>query len=746
MFLPVVSHWSESLPNIQELSQWGRTGYRAPKHDIWGIYMKKAVISLYLLLQIFLTACGAHDAAQNILQNVEAKKNDTVSLVDTTELPVGQCYCQTPYLNPVGISQPEGQCIWNSRVYSFSNAPTKLSVVDANGNSQSLDIPDAPYLYSVCDAGNTLALLAGSYPVFFSGADDQLAQAASDGSYAIYLYNEAGALSGNIPLEGICTDTPYEFGSDGTDFYLLFGDSVVRVGPDGQQLAKSDRVDGRLLQLVCCDGAVYLRVEGNTIYQAEKIVRLSADTLQQEESLSCAALKIQGMGNAADDTLLLSSSEYLLRPDFSTGTMTAILRWADNASTSVNNYSCILETASGFYAYGSSVDTACFYEKLPDGETLEEPIELTLFVDSGATFQIEIAARDFQKLYPQYRVNITSAETREELDLALTEFGAGKGYDMYMLSESQWIQLNDAAQFENLSRWMESDSTKPLARIRPSVWKQIQKDGSIYRLPLSYTVLAYAADPEQLPDCTPETVLRVCEEKDETLYPFAFNSDYSANMAKRCAQDYVDIVAGTCNFICDSFYAQLALLQRQQAALETLPENIDASGVCDGLLYHYLISSADTIIYQPERYMYPRLAQHVYYGYPSDYGSRCQLNFGSLLAINNQSDQKAGAWAFLSYLLSDTYQQGIDCLPVNDVVLQEQLAQLLTQEKVTQSDIDTFYALVDYAQPTDYPTEPVEQIILEEASAYLAGAIDATTTAERIQSRVFLYIQEQKVE
>lgn len=78
--------------------------------------------------------------------------------------------------------------------------------------------------------------------------------------------------------------------------------------------------------------------------------------------------------------------------------------------------------------------------------------------------------------------------------------------------------------------------------------------------------------------------------------------------------------------------------------------------------------------------------------------------------------------------------------------LQEQFAQLLAQEKITQENIDTFYALVDHAQKPDYPTEPIEQIILEEMAAYLDGAIDEKTTAERIQSRVSLYLMEQKVE
>ena len=282
-------------------------------------------------------------------------------------------------------------------------------------------------------------------------------------------------------------------------------------------------------------------------------------------------------------------------------------------------------------------------------------------------------------------------------------------------------------------------------RIRPSVLQQMQKKGGIYRLPLTYTILTYAADPEQLSDNKPETVLRASEQGGEEFYPFAFNLDYSPQMAERCAIDYVDAAQGTCNFECDSFYAQLALLRRQKAALDTLPKNLDVAATCDGLLYYYVILSADSIVYQPGRYLYPELKQYVYYAYPSDYAGGCQLEFDSQLSINSQSEQKEGAWAFLSYLLSDAYQQSVYSLPVNDMVLQEQFAQLLAEEKVTQEDIDTLYALVDHAQKPDYPTEPIEQIIQEEMAAYLDGAVDEKTTAEHIQSRALLYLMEQKV-
>jgi len=125
--------------------------------------------------KLSLTACSARSSAPDAQQTSEPQA-DTSSQVDISELPDGQCYRQTPYLNPIGISYPDGQCIWNGKVYSFSNAPAKLGVTDANGNSEALELPDAEYIYGVCENGDTLAVLAGicyNFCVYFA-AEPQL--------------------------------------------------------------------------------------------------------------------------------------------------------------------------------------------------------------------------------------------------------------------------------------------------------------------------------------------------------------------------------------------------------------------------------------------------------------------------------------------------------------------------------------------------------------------------------------------
>ena len=66
--------------------------------------MKKTIFSFFLILLLFLTACNAGSTEPDVQQ--EAQPQAEVSLpVDISGLPEGQCYRQTPYLNPIGSSK-----------------------------------------------------------------------------------------------------------------------------------------------------------------------------------------------------------------------------------------------------------------------------------------------------------------------------------------------------------------------------------------------------------------------------------------------------------------------------------------------------------------------------------------------------------------------------------------------------------------------------------------------------------------
>lgn len=703
--------------------------------------MKRKLLVLGVICLCLLTACSAREEAQGVQTPPEVSP---AAQIDIQNVPDGQCYRQTTWPLPEGIAEAEGQCVRDGKLYSYSNAPAALGATDADGSTAALPLPDAEYLYGVCESGDTLALLAGTYPAFYFDADrEPVTVDAPEGRYSITTYDADGAILGTVPLTEVYPEEPRGFDGGSGAYDLLFAERVVKIGADGQQLAEQAAFDGQLLQILAAPDAVYVRVEGDTLYETEKVVRLNDETLQAEAEFSCAALDVHGMGLDVDGRFLLVNQEYLLQPDFEAGTVTAVLSWRDNANTAANNYQTVLGTGAGFFALNSSIEAACFYERLPDGETLAEPTEITLYQAAFSDLPLTVYASEFQKLYPEYRVTVIEAKSAEEKELALTELGAGKGYDIYLLRETQWQQLRDADVFEDLLPWMNADSSAPLDVMRPGIRQALTKNGSLYRLPVGYTISTYAVDPNRLEAFTPKAVLTACTSSDVPLYPFIANSGgedgftYAPAMAALCARDYVDIETASCSFDSDSFKAQLQLLKLQEAAkAEPFP--------CNGLLYYDVIADVGTIAYDAERYLLPPMEQYIFCGYPSDHADGSVLHFSELFAVNTSSRQKSGAYAFLRYLLTQPCQESMQLrLPVNDSVLQVQLTGLLEKEAITQREIELFYQLVDGLRTADYPTATVEQIIREELAPYLAGDATEDEAAERIQSRVYLYLQEQ---
>ena len=461
--------------------------------------MKKKLFVFGIVCLCLLSACSARQETQG--ENVQTPPEVSSAVqINIRNLPDGQCYRQTTCPLPEGITRAEGQCIWGGRIFSYSNAPAALGMTDANDSTAALPLPDAEYLYGVCRTGDALALLAGTYPAFYFDADGEpVTVDAPEGRYSITTYDADGAILSTVPLAEVYPEEPRGFdGGSGASYYLLFTERVVKIGADGQQLAEQAAFDGQLLQILAAPDAVYVRVEGDTLYETEKVVRLNAETLQAEAEFSCAALDVHGMGLDVDGRFLLVNQEYLLQPDFETGTVAAVLSWKDNANTAANNYQTVLGTDEGFFALNSSIEAACFYERLPDGETLAEPTEITLYQAAFSDLPLTVYASEFQKLYPEYRVTVIEAKSAEEKELALTELGAGKGYDIYLLRETQWQQLRDADVFEDLLPWMNADSSAPLDVMRTSIRQTLTKSGNLYRLPVGYRISTYVVDPDRL--------------------------------------------------------------------------------------------------------------------------------------------------------------------------------------------------------------------------------------------------------
>ncbi len=168
-------------------------------------------------------------------------------------------------------------------------------------------------------------------------------------------------------------------------------------------------------------------------------------------------------------------------------------------------------------------------------------------------------------------------------------------------------------------------------------------------------------------------------------------------------------------------------------------------------------------------------------GFPREDGSSGSAFTASVtLCITTACKDKAGAWAFIRSALSEEYQKNLWNFPILRSAFDAMAGKAMTQEyqtdangsqvldengdpipissggmsygdepmielyAVTQEQYDTVMELIESTTNfLDYD-QSVLSIITEEAAGYLAGDRSVEEASRLIQSRVNLYIQEQK--
>lgn len=142
-------------------------------------------------------------------------------------------------------------------------------------------------------------------------------------------------------------------------------------------------------------------------------------------------------------------------------------------------------------------------------------------------------------------------------------------------------------------------------------------------------------------------------------------------------------------------------------------------------------------------------------GYPTKDGSPCYLmNPQMQLGIYSQSENKDGAWAFIEYLLSeemqDWYGAENNIFPVRKEAFETYLSRSYSRtrgdgeyDKYITKTKKIIQRMLKYAQPQkDGDAGKITEIIYEELQAYFADTRTAKETADIIQSRVQLYLDE----
>ena len=140
-------------------------------------------------------------------------------------------------------------------------------------------------------------------------------------------------------------------------------------------------------------------------------------------------------------------------------------------------------------------------------------------------------------------------------------------------------------------------------------------------------------------------------------------------------------------------------------------------------------------------------------GLPGDGGEYHAIKPEVKVGISSSSTRKKGAWEFVRTLLTEEHQMSCMTLPIHqrafDKVTQAAVAGksiwtwIYEDGKAIEKDVELTKQLLNSAAYVENDNQTLEELILEEAREYFSGARSARETAERIQSRASLYINEQ---
>lgn len=234
------------------------------------------------------------------------------------------------------------------------------------------------------------------------------------------------------------------------------------------------------------------------------------------------------------------------------------------------------------------------------------------------------------------------------------------------------------------------------------------------------------------------------------------------------AERYIDWESGTCSFVSEEFLELLDFVNRfpddVTGSEEQIVEQIRSEEL---LLYPTTMNCA--IMFQLNRAIFGE--EITYVGFPSESGSGTKMMiFGNAFGISQNCKDKEAAWEFLKTMYTSD-KNIMDSFPVykaslekafefastgvyhtdeNGVRTEEPKFELpygsLTFEiyAATDEEIRQLRSLIEDAEPADIRTPGIYAILQEEAAAFFAGQRSAGETAEIMQRRAALYINERR--
>jgi len=578
----------------------------------------------------------------------------------------------------------------------------------------------------------------------------------------------------------------------GGNIYISDGNNTVYVlGPDATFLFKVSVENYLSNFLKIKDGTV--GVTTNTQDNSDmvlKVIDVNTKTWGKEYTVPNDMWNSSDGGSKYDFCYTDSSS--LVGYDLATAVSEKILTWL-NCDVDGDNviFSTVLDDGNVFAISNNYSD---------DGKTTFEIITLvktprsevkkkttltlaTMYLD----YNLKKELLKFNKANPDYRIEITDySEYNTEDDYTAgitklnTEIISGNIPDLIDISQLPYKQYAAKGLLEDLYPYIEGDSELSRDDLMPGIMKAIETDGKLYQLVSSFSVMSIVGAPAVVGTemgWTMDDMQKIIDEHPEADYPFGSYMTRDSILQYLCMlnmENFMNWQTGECSFNSDEFKKVLTFAK-------SFPEKIDeakdgewvdpATMIQDGRQLFEIFSASDFQSYQYYKAMFG--GSVTFKGFPSDSGSGNVAMINGGIAMTSSCKSKDGAWQFMRTLLSADYQDSLSWgYPISQKAFDKKLAEAMKQEyttdengnkvkvssggmgmaggatvefyAITQEEADQITALINSVDHTAAYDQNLINMISEDAAAFFSGEKTVDQTADVIQSRMTIYINEQR--
>ena len=360
----------------------------------------------------------------------------------------------------------------------------------------------------------------------------------------------------------------------------------------------------------------------------------------------------------------------------------------------------------------------------------------------------------------QTKAKITIKEY-EEAERLLADLVAGKPMDVVDLgNESLYSVLERRGLLEDLGQFLLQDPDVSESDFLPAALGIYADNGKLYSIPYSVSLHVMMCDEPRLENRQSwdfsdfKDFLERLPDRKKALRGSS-NQEILINLCAQYMDDFIDRKENSCNFMTEEFYSFLEI----SSLFPDFDGSEDAwNNIMKGFEQGENVLTCANIggfeMYEYYRSLF--ISKGKIMGYPTNGGNGVGIRNASYSApaIMAGCQHKEEAWEFIKSTLIKNKEmfymtEFVSYLPSLNKIMEEAEEKAESEETlemttppVTSSEIRMIRELLESAEPIQGGNGDIFAIISEEAGAYFAGQRSAEATAEVIQNRVTLYLNE----